>query len=77
MPTLFVLQILLQAESPSDDAFIHGHATAILERDFDARGKIDVHLGVLTLSEDPLQDKDRDQGIADRELRIRIASPLC
>jgi hypothetical protein len=77
MPMLFVLLILLQAESASDDAFIRGYATAILERDFDARGKIDVHQGVLTLSEDSLQDKDRDKVIADRELRIRIAYPLC
>jgi hypothetical protein len=56
MPTLFVLLILLQAEPPSQDTWIGGYAGAILERDFDARGKIDVRQGVLTLTEDTLKD---------------------
>ncbi len=63
MPLPIVLMFLLQTEPPSDDAFFCGDATAILERDFDARGKVDVHQGVLTLSEDTLQDKDRDKVI--------------
>jgi uncharacterized protein DUF1207 len=64
MPLPIVLILLLQAEPPSDDAWIAGYASAILERDFDARGKVEVRQGVLTLSEDTLQDKDRDKVIA-------------
>ena len=64
MPLLIALMVLLQAEPPPDDAWIAGYASAILERDFDARGKVDVRQGVLTLSEDTLQDKDRDKVIA-------------
>jgi hypothetical protein len=64
MPMLFVLMILLQAEPPSDDAWISGYASAILERDFNARGKIEVRQGVLTLSEDTLKDNDREKVIA-------------
>jgi hypothetical protein len=51
MPLFIVLNFLLQTEATSDDAFTGGYATAILERDFDARGKVDVRQGVLTLSE--------------------------
>jgi hypothetical protein len=64
MSIILVLLILLQAEPPSDDAWISGYASAILERDFNARGKIEVRQGVLTLSEDTLKDKDREKVIA-------------
>jgi hypothetical protein len=59
-----VLMVLLQTGASSDDAWIAGYAGAILERDFDARGKVGVRRGVLTLSEHNLQDKDRDKVIA-------------
>jgi hypothetical protein len=64
MPVFIALAFLFQAEPPSDDAWIAGYATAILERDFDARGRVDAHQGVLTLSEDTLKDKDREKVIA-------------
>lgn len=64
MPISIALLLLLQAGTTADDAFIGGYATAILERDFDARGKVDVQGGVLTLRADDLGDKDREQVIA-------------
>lgn len=64
MTISLALICLLQAEPTPDDAWIAGYATAILERDFDARGKVDVRQGVLTLSEDTLKDKDREKVIA-------------
>src|SRR5207302_1490357 len=56
-----ILWVLFQAEPPPDDGWISGYATAILERDFNARGKVTVHEGVLTLSPDTLKDNDREK----------------
>jgi len=59
-----ILSVLFQAEPSSEDGWISGYATAILERDFDARGMVTVHEGVLTLSADTLKDKDREKVVA-------------
>src|SRR5258706_7676882 len=64
MHIVVMVLLLFQTGPPDDDAWIAGYASAILERDFNARGKVDVHQGVLTLSENTLQDKDRDKVVA-------------
>jgi len=59
-----IFVVLFQNEPSPDDGWISGYATAILERDFDARGKVVVHEGVLTLNSDTLKDNDREKVIA-------------
>ena len=66
MSTLALAVLLAaQAESSPDDDFIAGYATAVLERDFDARVRIEVRDGVIRLPPDALKPRDRDRAVAE------------
>jgi hypothetical protein len=59
-----VVALAAQAEPAPDDDFIAGYATAVLERDFDARVRVDVRDGVIRLPPGTLKPRDRDRAAA-------------
>ncbi len=65
MPTLaLAFALLAQAEPDPDDGFIAGYATAVLERDFDARVRVEVRHGVVTVPAGAVKARDRDRAVA-------------
>jgi hypothetical protein len=62
---ILMLLVALQVQNgpPPDDEYISGYATAILERDFDAKGKVEVHDGVVTIRSDLLKEQDREKAV--------------
>jgi len=63
MAMLLMAMVQAQNEPPTDDEYISGYATAILERDFDSKGKVEVHGGVITIRSEGLKEQDREKAV--------------